>query len=97
MRRLMAALYERIMGASEEAGLSDWRRDLLQDLSGEVLEVGAGTGLNLPHYGLAVRRLVLMEPDRHMRARLSKKPLSRKMEKPLARPGNTRAPKVLSR
>jgi ubiquinone/menaquinone biosynthesis C-methylase UbiE len=81
MRRLMTALYDRSLHASEEAGLRVWRRDLLQDLSGEVLEVGAGTGLNLPHYRSGVRRLVLMEPDWHMRARLSKKPLPPGVEK----------------
>ncbi len=72
---LMAALYDRSLRAAEDAGLRAWRRDLVHDLSGEVLEVGAGTGLNLPHYTPAVRRLVLTEPDRHMRAKLSKKPL----------------------
>jgi ubiquinone/menaquinone biosynthesis C-methylase UbiE len=36
-----------------------------------VVEVGAGTGLNLDHYGSGVERLVLVEPDRHMRARLA--------------------------
>jgi ubiquinone/menaquinone biosynthesis C-methylase UbiE len=70
---LMAAIYDRSMRVVEDAGLRAWRRDLLKDLSGEVLEVGAGTGLNLPHYGPAVTRLVLVEPDRHMRARLRRK------------------------
>ncbi len=74
MPRLMAALYDRLVRSAEDAGLRAWRRDLLQDLSGEVLEVGAGTGLNLPHYPPAVTRLVLAEPDRHMRAKLSRKP-----------------------
>lgn len=75
MSWLMAVLYDLTLRTSEDAGLRAWRRELLQDLSGEVLEVGAGTGLNLPHYGPAVRRLVLLEPDRHMRAKLRRKPL----------------------
>lgn len=50
--------------------MRDWRRDLLAGLTGDVLELGAGTGLNLAHYPSTVERLVLLEPDRHMRAKL---------------------------
>ncbi len=73
MSRILAAIYDRFMGGVEEACLRDWRAELLGGLSGEVLEVGAGTGLNLPHYPAAVTRLCLTEPDRHMRARLLRK------------------------
>jgi ubiquinone/menaquinone biosynthesis C-methylase UbiE len=69
--------------AAEEAGLSDWRARLLAGLEGSVLEVGAGTGLNLTHYPKAVTRLVLSEPDRHMRSALMRKrgaQLARSME-----------------
>ena len=50
--------------------MRDWRRDLLAPLTGDVLELGSGTGLNLAHYPPTVERLVLTEPDRHMRAKL---------------------------
>jgi ubiquinone/menaquinone biosynthesis C-methylase UbiE len=46
------------------------RRQLLAAAEGVTIEVGAGTGLNLEHYPEAVTRLVLAEPDRHMRRRL---------------------------
>ena len=70
MSRLFAAFYERMIAASEEACVREWRRDLLASLSGDVLELGSGTGLNLAHYPATVERLVLTEPDRHMRAKL---------------------------
>jgi SAM-dependent methyltransferase len=31
--------------------LLEWRRQLVGDISGDVLEIGTGTGRNLPHYG----------------------------------------------
>jgi len=65
--RMFSALYDRAFEASEEAGLREMRRDLLRQARGRVLELGAGTGLNLelyPHEGLD--RLILTEPDPHM-------------------------------
>jgi ubiquinone/menaquinone biosynthesis C-methylase UbiE len=73
MGRLTAALYDRFTRGSEVACLQQWRAGLLRDLRGDVLEVGAGTGLNLPFYPPALARLVLSEPDLHMRRELDKK------------------------
>ncbi len=73
MSWLMAAVYDRFMRGSEEACLAQWRAELLRDLSGAVLEVGAGTGVTLPHYPKSIARLVLCEPDAHMRRKLKKK------------------------
>ena len=39
------------------------RQELLSDVEGDVLELGAGTGLNLEFYGAGVRKVVLVEPD----------------------------------
>jgi len=66
----MAAVYDRMLTKCEVAGLAGWRRDLLAPLTGTVAEIGAGTGLNLRHYPATVERLVLVEPDPHMRRRL---------------------------
>ncbi len=46
------------------------RRQLLAGAQGATIEIGAGTGLNLEHYPAVVTRLVLTEPDPHMRRRL---------------------------
>ncbi len=73
MSRLFAAVYDRMIAASEEACVAEWRRELLAGLDGAVLELGAGTGLNLARYPSTVDRLVLVEPDRHMRAKLEAK------------------------
>lgn len=70
MSWLMAAIYDRFMRRTE-AHLVPWRATLLSGLSGRVLELGAGTGVNLAFYPRALDRLVLAEPDRHMRARLA--------------------------
>src|SRR4030095_1360487 len=39
------------------------RAELLKDVKGEVLEIGFGTGLNLPHYPSAVTRLSVVDPN----------------------------------
>ena len=68
--RVFAGLYDRVLAPSEEAGLSARRQRLLAGISGRVLELGAGTGLNLAHYPDSVTSLVLSEPDPQMAAKL---------------------------
>ena len=67
---ILAAVYDRMLAANEEAGLREIRAELLRSASGRTLEIGAGTGLNLAHYPEAVSELVLTEPDPHMARRL---------------------------
>lgn len=45
------------------AGVEPVRAELLPQARGRVLEVGFGTGANLPHYGAAVSSLVAVEPS----------------------------------
>lgn len=68
--RLFAAIYERAVRAGEDAGLRERRRELLAGAGGRTLELGAGTGLNLPHYTADVTELVLTEPGPHMARQL---------------------------
>ncbi len=68
--RAFAALYDRGLKATEEAGLREMRRELLAGARGRVLELGAGTGVNLDLYGEDVESPILLEPDPHMAKRL---------------------------
>lgn len=70
---IFAALYDRMTGPAEDAGMRQLRRELLSAARGRTLEVGAGTGHNLPHYPAAVTELVAVEPDGAMRRRLEAK------------------------
>jgi len=70
--RAFAALYDRMTGPLEQAVLGERRAGLLADLTGEVLDVGAGTGANLP-YLRSASRVVAAEPDPAMRRRIAAK------------------------
>lgn len=70
MGRAIAALYDRGLAEPQAAGLADKRARLIGRATGVTLEVGAGTGLNLEHYGAEVSELVLVEPGEHMAKRL---------------------------
>ncbi|MCX4618840.1 class I SAM-dependent methyltransferase [Streptomyces albogriseolus] len=66
---VFARWYARFSVAAESrAGMADVRRRLLGGLSGRVIEIGAGNGLNFAHYPGAVSEVVAMEPERSLRA-----------------------------
>ncbi len=68
--RVFAAMYDRGLKATEEAGLQRMRRELLATATGRTVEIGAGTGVNLDLYPEAVESLALVEPGPHMAKRL---------------------------
>jgi ubiquinone/menaquinone biosynthesis C-methylase UbiE len=68
--RLFALWYPIVVERAERAGQRQTRRELLAQASGRTLEIGAGSGLNLPHYTAAVTELVVSEPSPHMLAHL---------------------------
>jgi SAM-dependent methyltransferase len=41
--------------------IKEGRKNILKNVSGEVLEIGFGTGLNLPHYPPAVSKLTIID------------------------------------
>jgi ubiquinone/menaquinone biosynthesis C-methylase UbiE len=66
---LFARYFDRYGARNEERGNRELRRELLAGLSGLVLEVGAGNGLNFPHYPASVREIVAVEPEPYLRGR----------------------------
>src|ERR1700761_2799309 len=61
--------FSRFGGRLEQRGNRELRREMLAGLSGRVIEVGAGNGLNFPHYPQAVREVVAVEPEPYLRVR----------------------------
>src|SRR6185437_5641973 len=66
---LFARYFNRFAARREEQGNRELRQELLSGLSGRVIEVGAGNGLNFPHYPGAVREVVAVEPEPYLRDR----------------------------
>ncbi len=71
--RVFAAYYDRVMAGTERATLQAHRRTLIGQAAGRVLEIGGGTGANLPFYGTGVQTLALTEPETPMMRRLQRK------------------------
>jgi SAM-dependent methyltransferase len=71
--RAFAVLYDPFVWVGERTGLREHRKTLLSHAHGWTLEIGGGTGLNLPHYPDGIDELVLAEPDAAMRSRLNKR------------------------
>ena len=63
---LFARVYARV-GHLMDAEIGDHRRRLLTGLTGRVLEVGAGNGLNFPHYPATVTEVPAIEPEPYLR------------------------------
>jgi ubiquinone/menaquinone biosynthesis C-methylase UbiE len=72
-KRFFALTYDRMSRKNEELGLRAMRESLLSEAGGRILEIGGGTGANLPFYDGQVESLVLTEPEPAMLRRLQKK------------------------
>ncbi|MFE6493495.1 class I SAM-dependent methyltransferase [Streptomyces sp. NPDC057748] len=65
---VFARFYARMSVVAEtKAGLAAVRSELLAGMSGRVIEIGAGNGLNFAHYPPAVSEVVAIEPERSLR------------------------------
>jgi ubiquinone/menaquinone biosynthesis C-methylase UbiE len=68
-----AAGYDRFMAGPEKGALGRHRAALITRARGSVLEIGGGTGANLPFYGEDIDELVITEPEEPMARRLERK------------------------
>jgi MFS family permease len=65
---IFARFYAWASPRMEKAGVGERRGQLLAGLTGRVLEVGAGNGMNFTHYPPEVAAVVAVEPEPHLRA-----------------------------
>ena len=64
---IFARIYNSAIADWEAKGQGDHRRELLEGLSGRVVEIGPGNGVNFKYYGPGVTEVVAVEPEPHMR------------------------------
>jgi ubiquinone/menaquinone biosynthesis C-methylase UbiE len=69
---IFARLYHKLSVAAEDAGEADHRRELLAGVTGRVVEVGAGNGLNFEHYPATVKEVMAVEPEPYLRERAAR-------------------------
>ncbi len=65
---LFARAFVRLSGLMER-DIGRYRDQLLADLSGRVIEVGAGNGMNFGHYPDTVEEVLAVEPEPFLRAK----------------------------
>ena len=70
---VFARVYDPFLALGERSGMRELRRETLVAARGRVLEVGAGTGLNVQLYPGTVTGITLAEPDAPMAARLRRR------------------------
>src|SRR5919108_3733942 len=56
------SLYDGLMWVLDGLGLGEWRRQLVRGAAGRTLEVGCGTGRNLPLYS-STAQVIGLDPD----------------------------------
>jgi len=71
--KLFALTYDRQMARAEKAQLGALRQRLLASAGGDVLEIGGGTGANLPFYRPETGSLTITEPETAMVRRLERR------------------------
>jgi ubiquinone/menaquinone biosynthesis C-methylase UbiE len=66
---VFARLFDRFAAKDKGRGEDELRRELLSGLSGRVVEVGPGNGINFEHYPATVDELLAVEPEPYLRRR----------------------------
>ncbi|MEZ6114320.1 MAG: class I SAM-dependent methyltransferase [Pirellulaceae bacterium] len=67
---LLPRVYDWLM---DRPFLRERRREQLTSASGNVLEIGIGTGLNLPHYPRSITEITAVDPNLGMNAMLQRR------------------------
>ena len=62
MSEILATMYDPIISPFDAFGVRRWRKWAVSSAQGRVLEIGVGTGLNLPHYRKA-KTVAAIDPD----------------------------------
>lgn len=68
---LFARIFHWLSRRDEMAGQREFRREALDGLTGRVVELGAGNGLNFEHYPTTVTEVIAVEPEPFLRDRAS--------------------------
>lgn len=58
-----------VLDVTEPEEMAEQRKLLLQDVKGEILEIGIGTGVNLPYYPEKINHITGIEPSDAMQSR----------------------------
>lgn len=66
-------IYPWLLDVTEPKEMPALRRLTLQNTKGKILELGIGTGANLPFYPKGIKSITVVEPSDAMRARAIKK------------------------
>ena len=64
---VFARIFPRLSQVMEDGGMAARREPLLAGLTGQVIDVGAGTGASFGHYPPAVDRVTAVEPELRLR------------------------------
>ena len=64
---VFARWYARVSPGMDAGGMAEYRQRALAGLAGSVIEIGAGSGLNFPHYPPEVTRVLAVEPEPYLR------------------------------
>ena len=64
---LFARCYARVSPGMDAEGMAGYREQALAGLTGSVIDVGAGNGLNFAHYPAGITQVLAVEPDPYLR------------------------------
>jgi ubiquinone/menaquinone biosynthesis C-methylase UbiE len=73
---LFARFFHRFCGRDRGNGERDLRVELLAGATGRVVEIGAGNGINFPHYPRSVAEVIAIEPEPYLRSQAEKAAVS---------------------